>query len=157
MIIIFAIVLSLIHDSRTLSIMSSHTSWHELKDDSESENRNRSEDESESEIKIISRIEHETQTCSQCERFSKAIAITFKWIQENFRFWFLIDRDNELIIQLRHIRWFRSKCNERRISDRNKKRWVLEMIVVIIRFDHRRSKFYRIARKFDDRWFIVYA
>jgi hypothetical protein len=126
----------------------------ELKNDSESEYRSRSENESESEIKIISRIEHETQICSQCEIFSKTIAITFKWIRKNFRFWFLIDRNNELIVRLRHNWWFRSRCCERWIDWR----WVLEiMIVVIIRFDHRWSKFCRVARKFDDRWFIVYA
>jgi hypothetical protein len=129
----------------------------ELNDDSESEYRDRSEDESESEIKIIRRIEHETQICSRCEIFSKAIAITFKWIRESFKFWFLIVRDSEFIIELRHIRWFRDKCDERKINDRDKKRWILEMIVVIIRFDHRWSKFCRVAWKFDDRWFIVYV
>ncbi len=74
----------------------------ELKNDSESEYRSRSENESESEIKIINRIEHDTQICSRCEIFSRTIAITFKWVRENFKFWFLIDRNNELIIRLRH-------------------------------------------------------
>ncbi len=91
-----------------------------------------------------------------CEIFSKAIAITFRWIRENFRFWFLIVRDSEFIIRLRHVRRFRSRFDEREIDDRDKKRWVLEIIVVIIRFDRRWSKFCRIARKFNNHWFIVY-
>jgi hypothetical protein len=132
--------------------MSSHITWQydriELKNDSESEYRDRSEDESESEIKIISCIEHEIYICSRCEIFSRAIAIASRWIRESFRLWFLIDRDNELINWLRQ--WFRNRCDERRISDRDTKRWVLEMIVVIIRFDHRWSKFCRIARKFNN-------
>jgi hypothetical protein len=121
----------------------------ELKNDNESDYRSRSQDESESEIKIISRIEHETQICSRCETFSKTIAITFKWIREDFRFWILIDQNCELIIELRHNEWFRNKCCERWIN--NDRRWILEiMIIVIIRFNHCRSKFCRVVQKFNN-------
>ncbi len=127
----------------------------ELKNDSENEYRNRSEDENESEIKIISRIEHEIQICSRCEIFSRTIAITFKWIRKNFKLWFLIDWNNELIIRLRHNWRFRNKCCERWID--NHRRWVLKiMIVVIIRFDHYRSKFCWVFRKFNNDQFIIY-
>ncbi len=85
----------------------------EFKNDSENKYRNRNEDESENEIEIICCIEHETQICSWCEIFSKAIAITFRWIRENFRFWILINRNYELIIRLKHNEWFRDKCCER--------------------------------------------
>jgi hypothetical protein len=70
--------------------------------------------------------------------------------EKSFRFWFLINRKSELIIWLKHIRWLRNKCDEREINNRDKKRWVLEMIIVIIRFDHCWSKFCQVASKFND-------
>jgi hypothetical protein len=130
--------------------------WIEFKSDSESEYRSRNEDESENEIKIISRIEHETQICSRCEMFSKAIAITFKWVRKSFKFWFLIDRDNELIIRLRHNWWFRNRCcetmnwstmNSRNHDCRHNKIWSLSIEILSNRLKVRWSLIHRVRLK----------